>query len=70
MIKVGDLVKFTNRSHASYQKYADLVGVVLEVDYVAKHNRSISQEYLGAKVIVQFGLEVPESFTEYSLSVI
>ena len=67
MFKVGDLVRFTNRGHTSYRKYANLVGVVKEVDNIAKYNRGSRLEYLGAKVTVQFGDEAPKAFTEYSL---
>ena len=70
-MKVGDLVKFTNRNHSLYRKYSKGVGLVTEIDHIAKHNRGSRQEYLGAKVTVQFsGLDKPSVVTEYSLQVI
>lgn len=45
-MKVGDLVKFTNRSHSLYHKYSKGVGLVTEIDHIAKYNRGSRQEYL------------------------
>ena len=70
-MKVGDLVKFTNRSHSLYHKYSKGVGLITEIDHIAKYNRGSRQEYLGAKVTVQFPeLDKPSVVTEYSLQVI
>jgi hypothetical protein len=70
-MKVGDLVKFTNRSHSLYPKYSKGVGLITEIDHIAKYNRGSRQEYLGAKVTVQFsGLDKPSVVTEFSLQVI
>ena len=53
-MKVGDLVKFTNRSHSLYHKYSKGVGLVTEIDHIAKSNRGSRKEYLGDKVTAQF----------------
>jgi hypothetical protein len=70
-MKVGDLVKFTNRNHSLYRKYSKGVGLITEIDHIAKYNRGSRQEYLGAKVTVQFPeLDKPSVVTEFSLQVI
>jgi hypothetical protein len=67
-MKVGDLVQFTNRSHSLYPKYSKDPGLVIAIDHTATYNRGTRQEYLGAKVTVQFpGLNKPSVVTEYSL---
>ena len=37
-MKVGDLVKFTNRNHSLYRKYSKGVGLITEIDHIAKYN--------------------------------
>ena len=70
-MKVGDLVKFTNRSHTLYVQYSKGVGLVTAIDHLAKYNRGSRQEHLGAKVTVQFPtLDEPSVVTEFSLQVI
>ena len=70
-MKVGDLVRFTNRSHTLYHKYCKDVGLITEIDHIAKYNRGSRQEHLGAKVTVQFTeLDKPSVVTEFSLQVI
>ena len=70
-MKVGDLVKFTNRSHSLYLKYSKGVGLITEIDHTANYKRMSRHKYLGAKVTVQFPeLDNPSVVTEYSLQVI
>ena len=70
-MKVGDLVKFTNRSHSLYHKYSKGVGLITEIDHTANYKRMSRHKYLGAKVTVQFPeLDNPSVVTEYSLEVI
>ena len=70
-MKVGDLVKFTNRNHSLYYKYSKDPGIIVDIDYNANYNRMSRHKYLGAKVTVQFpALDRPSVVTEYSLQAI
>lgn len=69
-MKSGDLVKFINKNHTSYYAFKDSVGVVLEVDMLAKFNRHTLDQHLGAKVTVAFNNRKPDICSEAHLEII
>ena len=69
-MEVGDVVRFINRTHASYRKLCSKSGLVIEVDKSLSYCRPYNQRHVGAKVVVVFENQPPTAYTEYSLEVI
>ena len=54
-MKKGDLVKHRpNRGSHQHFSLPSKIGLIVDIDHIAKHRRGRNQEYLGAKVEVLF----------------
>ena len=69
-MKQGDLVKFVNENHTSYQWLRKEVGIVLNIDETARWRRGRLDQHLGAAVMVSFGQRKPVACSESNLEVI